>query len=58
MMLNSKVFWAIACMSMALKAPRFLSDFILMSSNGGGGMMNKIYYTSRVYNMAKSVIKK
>ncbi len=58
MMLNSKIFWAIACMSLALKAPKFLSEFILMGGSGGGGMMNKIYYTSRIYNMAKSMIKK
>ena len=58
MMLNSKIFWAIACMSLALKAPKFLSEFILMGGSGGGGMMNKIYYTSRIYNMAKTMIRK
>ncbi len=58
MMLNAHIFWAIACMMLAMKAPRFLSDFILMGGNGGGGMMNKVYYTSRIYNMAKSAIKK
>ena len=45
-------------MSLALKTPRFLSDFILMTGSGGGGMMNKVYYTSRIYSMAKAVIRK
>jgi hypothetical protein len=45
-------------MSLALKAPKFLSEFILMTGSGGGGMMNKIYYTSRIYNMAKAVVRK
>ena len=58
MMLNGKIFWAIACMSLALKTPKFLSEFILMTGSGGGGMMNKIYYTSRIYNMAKAVVRK
>lgn len=58
MMLNSHIFWAVACMALALKAPKFLSEFILMSGSGGGGMMNKIYYSSRIYSMAKAVIKR
>jgi len=52
LMLSGNVFWAIACMSLALKAPRFLGDFILAGGGGNGNFINKIYYTS---NMARSV---
>jgi hypothetical protein len=52
LMLTGQVFWAIACMNLAIKAPKFLGEFILAGGNGNGGFINKVYYTS---NMARSV---
>ena len=52
LMLSGNVFWAIACMSLALKAPKFLGEFILAGGGGNGNLINKVYYTS---NMARSV---
>ncbi|SFR77612.1 conjugal transfer protein TrbL family protein [Anaeromicropila populeti] len=37
-MLNKHVMFGIAAISFATKAPQFLSEFIMMSSGGGGGM--------------------
>ena len=58
MMMNSHVFWAIACMMLAMKAPRFLADFVLMSGGGGGGIINKIYYTSNLIRSVSQIVKK
>ena len=54
LMLTGQVFWAIACMNLAIKAPKFLGEFILAGGGGNGNFINKIYYTS---NMAKSAVK-
>ena len=58
MMLNSHIFWAIACMALAMKAPRFLSDFILMPGGNSGGFINKAYYTTNLIRTVSSVVKK
>ncbi|MDD4698775.1 MAG: DUF6102 family protein [Oscillospiraceae bacterium] len=57
LMLNAHVFWGIAAMMLALKTPKFLQEFMLISS-GGGNPMNTVYHTTRMVQMAKSVIKK
>lgn len=57
LMLNAHVFWGIAAMMLALKTPKFLQEFMLVSS-GGGNPMNTVYHTTRMVQMAKSVIKK
>jgi hypothetical protein len=57
--LNSHIFWGIAAISLSLKTPKFLQEFMLISGNGGSlGISNKIYHTTRLYQMAKSVINK
>lgn len=58
MMMNSHIFWAVACMMLAMRAPRFLSEFILMSGGGGGGIINKIYYTSNLIRSVSQIVKK
>ncbi|MDR1892362.1 MAG: DUF6102 family protein [Oscillospiraceae bacterium] len=57
LMLNTHVFWGIAALMLAYKTPKFLADFMIAPS-GGGGITNKIYYTTRVVQMAKGVFKK
>jgi hypothetical protein len=58
MMLSGHIFWAIACMNLSLKAPRFLSEFILAGGGGGGNFINKIYYTSNLVGSVKRAIGK
>lgn len=59
LMLNTHVFWGIAALLLALRTPRFLQEFLIVSGGGGGGgMMNRIYSTARIYQMGKAVFKK
>ena len=57
LMLNAHVFWGIAAMMLALKTPKFLQEFMIVSG-GGGNPMNTIYHTTRMVQMAKTVFKK
>jgi len=55
LMLNTHVFWGLAALLLALRTPKFLQEFIIVSGGeGSGGMMNKIYSTARIYQMGKS----
>jgi hypothetical protein len=59
LMLNMHVFWGLAALLLALRTPKFLQEFIIVSGGqSGGGMMNKVYSTARIYQMGKSVITK
>ena len=59
LMLNAHVFWGLAALLLALRTPKFLQEFIIISGGqGGGGVMNKIYSTARIYQMGKSVFTK
>lgn len=59
LMLNAHVFWGLAALLLALRTPKFLQEFLIVSSgNGGGGMMNRVYSTARIYQMGKAVFKK
>lgn len=55
MMINMSVFWGIACMVLAIKTPRFLSDFMVPLS--GGKVVNNVYHSIRLVGMAKNLIK-
>lgn len=57
LMLNMHVFWGTACMMLAIKTPKFLSDFLLTTGGGGGGAVNNVYHTVRLAQMAKNIIK-
>lgn len=41
MMMNMSMFWGIACIVLAIKTPRFLSEFMVPA--GGGGVVNNVY---------------
>lgn len=51
--INLNVFWGIACLVLAIKTPRFLSEF-MVPTGGGGGMVNNIYHSVRLVGMAKT----
>lgn len=57
LMLNAHVFWGIAAMMLALRTPKFLQEFIIISGSGGGGMGN-VYQTVRLGQIAKGLFKK
>jgi len=58
LMLNMHVFWGVACMILALKTPKFLSEFVLPTGGGGGhGVINNVYHSVRLVGMAKHVMK-
>ena len=56
MMMNMSVFWGIACIVLAIKTPRFLSEF-MVPAGGGSGVVNNVYHSVRLAGMAKNLIK-
>lgn len=56
LMLNSHIFWGIACLLLALKTPRFLQEFLIVSSSGGS--MQGIYSSVRMVQMARVAFKR
>ena len=56
LMLNMHVFWGVACMTLAIKTPKFLGDFLL-STGGGGNVVNNVYHSVRLVQMARRIIK-
>ncbi len=57
LMILGNIIYAIAVVFVAMKTPKFIQEFIIQSS-GGGGMANTVYHTSRIYQMAKSALTK
>ncbi len=57
LMLNAHIFWGVAALVLAIKTPKFLQEFLIVSA-GQGGMTNKIYSTARIYQMGKTIFKK
>ena len=55
MMLNMHIFWGIACMILAIKTPKFLSEFLVPTGGGGGGAINNAYHSVRLIQMIKKV---
>jgi hypothetical protein len=53
---NMNIFWGIACIVLAIKTPRFLSEF-MVPTGGGAGMINNVYHSVRLVGMAKGMIK-
>lgn len=58
LMLNMHVFWGVACMMLALRTPKFLSEFILPTGGGGRGAVNNVYQSVRLVSMVKKLITK
>jgi len=58
LMLNAHVFWGVAALMLAIRTPKFLQEFLIVSAGGQGGMTNKIYSSARIYQMGKTIFKK
>lgn len=54
---NMNIFWGIACIVLAIKTPRFLSEFMVPTGGGGSGIVNNVYHSVRLVGMAKGFIK-
>lgn len=57
LMANQHMFWAIAAISLSIKTPKFVQEFMLTVSTGGG-LANSIYHVSRLAQMTKQVVSK
>lgn len=55
--LNKNLFWGIACMALAIKTPRFLSEFMLPIGGVGNSVVNNLYHFVRLVGMAKNMVK-
>lgn len=58
LMLNTHVFWGVAALMLAIKTPRFLQEFIIVSGGHGAGLMGNVYQSVRLVQMAKGAFKK
>ncbi|WP_340397165.1 conjugal transfer protein TrbL family protein [Paenibacillus sp. FSL E2-0202] len=56
LMLQNHVFWGMACMMLAIRTPRFLSDF-LITTGGNGGVVNNVYHSIKLVGMARKLSK-
>lgn len=52
---NEHLIWGIAANYFAIKTPRFLQEFLVLP--GGGGIMNNVYSSARLFQVFKSVVK-
>lgn len=57
LMLNTHVFWGLAALLLALRTPRFLQEFIIVSGGHGGGI-GTVYQSVRLIQIAKGAIRK
>lgn len=51
------IIWGIACMFLALSAPKIMSEFLLVNQ-GGGGFSQKVFSTSMAFNQIKHIFGK
>jgi hypothetical protein len=56
-MIMGNLFYSIAIALVAMRTPKFLQEFFIMTG-GGGSVMNTVYHTSRLYQMAKGTLSK
>lgn len=54
--INMNIFWGIACIVLAIKTLRFLSEF-MVPTGGGAGVINNMYHSVRLVGMAKGMLK-
>lgn len=58
LMLNTHVFWGVSALMLAIKTPKFLQEFIIVSGGHGAGVMGNVYQSVRLVQMAKGAFKK
>ena len=51
-------FYSLAIAFVAMRTPKFLQEFMINVSGAGGSVINTVYHTSRLFQMAKGVINK
>ena len=56
-MIMGNLFYSIAIVLVAMRTPKFLQEFFIMTG-GGGSVTNTIYHSSRLYQMAKGAMSK
>ena len=54
--INLNIFWGVSCLVLAIKAPAFLREFLLVNP-GGGGIVNNVYHSVRLVSMAQKITK-
>ena len=57
-MLLGNCFYALAIAFVAMRTPKFLQEFMINVSGAGGSVINTVYHTSRLFQMAKGIITK
>jgi len=50
--------YALAIVFVAMRTPKFMQEFMLQAGGTGGAVVNTVYHTSRLVQMAKGVLKK
>lgn len=53
---NLNMFWGIACLVLAIKTPKFLSEFVVPGGSGSG-VVNNVYHSVRLIGMARGMVK-
>lgn len=56
-MILGNCFYALAIVFVAMRTPKFLQEFMLPAGGAGAGVVNTVYHTSRLYQMAKQAVK-
>lgn len=51
--INMNIFWGIACMTLAIKTPTFLNEFLVATGGGAGMALNNAYHSVRLVQMIK-----
>jgi hypothetical protein len=57
-MILGNCFYSLAIALVAMRTPKFLQEFTLNAGGTGGSVVNTIYHTSRLYQMAKGAMSK
>ena len=57
-MILGNCIYALAIVFVAMRTPKFLQEFTISASGAGGSIVNTVYHTSRLYQMAKSTMTK
>jgi len=56
-LIMGNAFYGLAMAFVAMRTPKFLQEFMLMNGGAGGSIVNTVYHTSCLIQMAKSAVK-
>ena len=57
-MIMGNPFYSLAIVFVAMRTPKFLQEFMLTTGGAGGAVINTVYHTSRLTQMAKAAFSK